>query len=145
VLRNIWWDVVRSGIEPVAYVRANSCDGFDICALSCISIEPDPVASSPRLGGDLSGDEKIPEIGSRPCSSYTPLSASVMPVFLRNVNCCLRACAGALVCSPSLHTNVVIIVFARFAFLCGRHVCRFDLQGVDARAVAVDASVMSRS
>ena len=121
LLRKIWWEVVSSGIEPVGPVSEVPRDCGDICALSCISIEPDPVASFPCLGGDLSGDEKMPEIGSRPCSSYTPLSASVMPVFLRNVSYCLRACAGASIRLPSLHANVVVIVFARFAFLCGRH------------------------
>jgi hypothetical protein len=144
LLRKIWWDVMRSGMEPVASVSTSSCDHSNNYALFCISIDPDPVASSPRLGGDLSGDEKIPETGSRPCSSYMPLSSSVMPVFLRNVKKCLRACPGALLCLPSLHTNVVVIVFARFAFLSRRHVIRNCLQGVNARGVVGDASVLSR-
>jgi hypothetical protein len=77
--------------------------------LFCISIDPDPVASSPRFGGDRSGDEKMPETGSRPCSSYMPLSSSVMPVFLRNVNYCLRDAStlnrtnpAYLPCTPTL-------------------------------------------
>jgi hypothetical protein len=144
LLRKIWWDVTRSGIEPALSVRAKSCDGFNVYALFCISIDPDPVASSPRLGGDLSGDEKMPETGSRPCSSYMPLSSSVIPVFLRNVNFCVDACPQALLCPPSLHTNVVVIVFARFAFLCRRHDCGICLQEVNARVVVGDASVLSR-
>ena len=92
LFRRIWWDVMRSGME-----------------LFCISIDPDPVASSPRFGGDRSGDEKMPETGSRPCSSYMPLSSSVMPVFLRNVNYCLRDAStlnrtnpAYLPCTPTL-------------------------------------------
>lgn len=73
--------------------------------LSCISMDSDAVTVLPRFGGDFSGDEKIPEIGSRPCSSYMPRSVSVMPVFL----CCdqymrvvLTACCAYLPCTPTL-------------------------------------------
>jgi hypothetical protein len=62
--------------------------------LSCISIDSDAVTVPPRLGGDFSGEEKMPEIGSRPCSSYTPRSASVIPVFLQPS----AACAFAFRC-----------------------------------------------
>lgn len=37
---------------------------------------------SPLRRGEGIGEEKMPEIGSMPCSSRTPLSGSVMPVFL---------------------------------------------------------------
>lgn len=47
------------------------------------SVSVPPVRFDVRLGGDFSGDEKMPEMGSRPCSSRTPLSSSVIPVFLR--------------------------------------------------------------
>ena len=50
--------------------------------LSWISIDSDAVTVPLCLGGDFSGDEKMPEIGSKPCSSYTPRSARVIPVFL---------------------------------------------------------------
>lgn len=39
-------------------------------------------ADVPRFGGDFSGDEKIPDTGSIPYSSRTPLSSSLIPVFL---------------------------------------------------------------
>jgi hypothetical protein len=144
LLRRIWWDVMRSGMEPVLSVSAHSCNRFHVYALFCISMGPDPVASSPRLGGDRSGDEKMPETGSRPCSSYMPLSSRVMPVFLRNVNLCVRACPRALLCLPPLYANVVVIVLARFTLLRGRHVCGGCWQGVNARGVVGDASVLSR-
>ena len=35
-----------------------------------------------RLSGDFSGDEKMPSMGSRPCSSRIPVSFNVTPVFL---------------------------------------------------------------
>jgi hypothetical protein len=102
LLRRIWCEVVRSGM-----------------LLSCTSIDSDAVIVSLRFGGDFSGDEKMPEIGSRPCSSYTPRSASVMPVFLR------PSATGALsIClfsPPSLHANVVELVLAIFALSLGRH------------------------
>ena len=53
--------------------------------LSCNSIDSDAVTVLPRLGGDFSGEEKMPEMGSKPCSSYTPRSASTMPVFLQHI------------------------------------------------------------
>jgi hypothetical protein len=88
----IWCAVVRSGMEPAfAYMSVESTGSmrrvrkfltpFDY-VLSCMSMDSDAVAVSPRFGGDFSGDEKMPEMGSRPCSSYTPRSASVIPVFL---------------------------------------------------------------
>jgi hypothetical protein len=48
-----------------------------------MSMDSDPVLVLPRLGGDFSGEEKMPEMGSRPLSSRTPLSSRVIPVFLR--------------------------------------------------------------
>jgi hypothetical protein len=71
--------------------------------LSCISIDSDAVTVPPRLGGDFSGEEKMPEIGSKPCSSYTPRSASVMPVFLRTSATCAFAsrCFSYLPCTPT--------------------------------------------
>jgi hypothetical protein len=71
--------------------------------LSCISIDSDAVTVPPRFGGDFSGEEKMPEIGSKPCSSYTPRSASVMPVFLRTLATCAFAsrCFSYLPCTPT--------------------------------------------
>ena len=46
------------------------------------SVSVPPVRFDARFGGDFSGDEKMPEMGSSPCSSRTPLSSSVMPVLL---------------------------------------------------------------
>jgi hypothetical protein len=93
-LRRIWCAVARSGMEPaVAAVSARftrtvlmvrESARLSRCVLSCMSMDSDAVTVTvlPRLGGDFSGDEKMPEMGSRPCSSYTPRSVSVMPVFL---------------------------------------------------------------
>lgn len=61
------------------YARASSLPYAYV--LSCISIDSDPVTVLPRLGGDFSGEEKMPETGSRPCSSRAR-SSSVIPVFL---------------------------------------------------------------
>jgi hypothetical protein len=112
-------------MEPIS-VSAHSRASYrlDACAcyiLSWSSIDSDPVAFPPRLGGDFSGDEKMPEMGSRPCSSYTPLSASVMPVFLCTVSD-MRVCLWRLCAVPSLDADIVVVVFAAFAFACRRHV-----------------------
>lgn len=42
-----------------------------------------PRATLNSLSGDFAGDEKMPSRGSRPCSSRTPLSWSVIPVLLQ--------------------------------------------------------------
>lgn len=60
---------------------------LSIDALSCSSIDSEsvnvpPVLRTLRVGGDLSGDEKMPEMGSMPYSSRRPVSFSVIPVFL---------------------------------------------------------------
>ena len=104
-------------------------------------MDSDPVAFPPRLGGDFSGDEKMPEIGSRPCSSYTPLSASVMPVFLCNVN----------KYAPSLGVSTPTFLEHRHCSSCFRGLrvsvqapCLRELvcKGVNARVVAIDASLV---
>jgi hypothetical protein len=79
LLRSIWCAVVRSGIEPtVKYMSAHLMYSMRRLreppnprghVLSCISIDSDAVTVPPRLGGDFSGDENMPEIGSKPCSS----------------------------------------------------------------------------
>lgn len=91
LLRRIAAEVVMAGMEPSIKVLAQPSRVYQRvrasllpCShlLSCMSIDSDAVTVLPRLGGDFSGEEKMPEIGSRPLSSRTPLSSSVIPVFL---------------------------------------------------------------
>lgn len=121
LLRKIWQDVVSPGMEPGVSVSESTRECCNTYALPCISVDPDLVAWFPRLGGNLSADEKMPEIGSWPCSSYTPVSASVIPVFLCNVIHCLRAYIRASICPPSLYPSVVVLDLARSVFLRRRH------------------------
>jgi len=89
--------------------------------LSCISMDSDSVTVSPvrleapRLGGLFAGEEKIPEMGSRPCSSRKPLSGSSIPVFLPPWSDAVFTCRF-LVLLPSLDANIVELVLAIFAF-----------------------------
>jgi hypothetical protein len=72
LLRSIWCEVVRSGIEPSdELVSARKRESADSPGriLSCISIDSDAVMVPPRFGGDFSGEEKMPETGSRPFAS----------------------------------------------------------------------------
>lgn len=94
--------------------------------LSCISIDSDAVTVPLRFGGDFSGEENMPEMGSRPCSSYTPLSVSVIPVFLHSLVNYARPRVRPMFCLPSLHPNIVELVLAILAFPLGRH--DFDLK-----------------
>jgi hypothetical protein len=89
--------------------------------LSCISIDSDAVTVPLRFGGDFSGEENMPERGSKPCSSYTPLSVSVMPVFLRSLVKHAQLRVRPMLCLPSLHANIVELVLAILAFSLGRH------------------------
>lgn len=82
-------------------------------ALSCISIDSEPVTVLPLFGGDFSGEEKIPEIASIPCSSRAR-SSKVIPVFLRTPSA-LRALRNDclfiyLPCTPTLKK-----AFSRFS------------------------------
>lgn len=44
-------------------------------------------------------------------------------------------------CVPSLNTDIVIVVFAIFALLRGRHCCGCRPKGLGARVGAIDASL----
>ena len=100
-------------------MRANSAKRLH--ALSCISIDSDPVTVLPRFGGDFSGEEKMPEIASIPCSSRAR-SSSVIPVFLRMVSVA-RTMFHVFVYLPSLHTDVEESVLTVVAFSLRRHIC----------------------
>ena len=54
--------------------------------------------------GEFSGDEKMPEIGSMPYSSRTPLSSNRIPVFLSTCQRCayFDGKKTNLPCSPTL-------------------------------------------
>jgi hypothetical protein len=80
-----------------AYQRVRASFPEQYYALSCISIDSEPVTVLPRFGGDFSGEEKMPEMASIPCSSRVR-SSSVMPVFLHLLSVeCLRGNEGMFV------------------------------------------------
>jgi len=58
----------------------------DVLSCICIPVEEEVMIPVRELSfcGDFSGDEKRPSKGSIPCSSRTPASFNVIPVFLRN-------------------------------------------------------------
>ena len=83
-------DFCRFGYCACADVRANYSNEFG-CLLfyilypvsmssSSVMVELGPLPL--RFAGDFSGEEKIPSMGSRPCSSRIPVSLRVIPVFL---------------------------------------------------------------
>lgn len=82
---DVWNGACESACQRNSTVPASA--GFArlvkrLYTLSCMSIDSDSVVVLPRFGGDFSGEEKIPEIASIPCSSRAR-SSSVIPVFLR--------------------------------------------------------------
>ena len=82
---------------PYAYQRVRARLPKRDHALSCISIDSEPVTVLPRFGGDFSGEENMPEMASIPCSSRVR-SSSVIPVFLHLLSVeCLRGSEGMFV------------------------------------------------
>ena len=65
-----------------------------------------------RVDGGFSGEEKMPSMGSIPCSSRTPLSLSTIPVLLSSsqLSLCARRRAD---CIPSGDADVRIVCFGR--------------------------------
>lgn len=99
------WNRTCMQISISVYPRSCKNSKTYCNALSCISMDSDAVMVSPRFGGDFSGDEKMPEMGSKPCASYTPRSSSVMPVFLQMSVLYVRprsSCFAYLPCTPTL-------------------------------------------
>jgi hypothetical protein len=90
-----------------------------------MSIDSDSVTVSPArleaacFGGLFAGDEKMPEMGSRPCSSRSPLSGSSMPVLLPLL-VVVRACCYVLFL-PSLDADIVELILTILAFPRRRH------------------------
>lgn len=73
-----------------------------------------------RAEAGFSGDEKMPSMGSMPCSSRMPLSCSTMPVFLRPCQCGegerahLVGTRGSHI--PSCHAHIRVVGLARGLF-----------------------------
>lgn len=105
-----------SGAEPVGRLLAQPNVGRILLhlrfmralySLSCKSMALLVMILLPRAGDSLRGEEKTPAMGSIPCSSRTPVSLSVTPVFLRsrqlhNAN---LASFGAISHLPTLPTS----------------------------------------
>jgi hypothetical protein len=114
-------------------------------ALSCMSMDSDSVRVSPvrleapRLGGLFAGEEKMPEIGSRPCSSRNPLSGSSMPVFLPLLSEVVLK-YRFVVLLPSLDADIIELIFANIAFSRRRHFENYDFEPEQRLYVEIDAS-----
>lgn len=81
---NVWDGACKSACQHNPAVPSITCARVfarRLYALSCISIDSDPVTVLPRFGGDFSGEENMPEIASIPCSSRAR-SSRVIPVLL---------------------------------------------------------------
>jgi hypothetical protein len=105
-------------------------------------MDSEPVMVSECRAGDFSGEEKMPEMGSKPLSSRTPRSSSVIPVFL-SLWLDARAKVMDLFCSPSLNTNIIVRVLAIFALPLGwRHVWKARALELSAWWGCTNASVV---
>lgn len=89
-----------------------------VYVLSCNSIALELDVPCACFSGEV-GDEKMPDMGSMPCSSRTPVSTNMIPVLLSRRQCCTTY---NLLRKPDLPTDLayIKILVARPAPTAGR-------------------------